>query len=96
MCSSDLVITDDDFTSIARGVRQGRTIFDNLRKAMTYLIAVHVAIFGASLVPVLVGDWPLVLLPLQIAFLEFIIDPACSIVFESEGADPRVRHDSQR
>ena len=85
-----LVITDDDFTSIARGVRQGRAIFDNLRKAMTYLIAVHVAIFGTSLVPVLVADWPLVLLPLQIAFLEFIIDPACSIVFESEDADPRV------
>ncbi|MFM8943689.1 MAG: HAD-IC family P-type ATPase [Actinomycetota bacterium] len=85
-----LVITDDDFTSIVRGIRQGRGIFENLRKAMTYLIAVHVAIFGTSLVPVLVATWPLVLLPLQIALLEFIIDPACSIVFESEDADPRV------
>jgi P-type Ca2+ transporter type 2C len=85
-----LVITDDDFASIAGGIRQGRGIFDNLRKAMSYIIAVHVLIFGMSLIPVFVADWPLVLLPVQIAFLELIIDPACSIVFESEGIDPRI------
>lgn len=85
-----LVITDDDFASIAGGVRQGRWIFDNLRKAMAYIIAVHVPIFGMSLIPVFVSDWPLVLMPVQIAFLQLIIDPACSIVFESEQIDPRV------
>lgn len=85
-----LVITDDDFASIASGVRQGRGIFDNLRKAMTYVIAVHVPIFGMALVPVFVRDWPLVLLPLQIALLELIIDPACSVVFESEQIDPHI------
>ncbi len=83
-----LVITDDDFASIASGIRQGRGIFDNLRKAMTYVIAVHVPIFGMALIPVFVADWPLVLLPLQIALLELIIDPACSVVFESEEVDP--------
>ena len=88
--SADLVITDDDFTSIAGGVRQGRGIFANLRKAMSYVIAVHVPIFGMSLIPVFVTGWPLVLLPVQIAFLELIIDPACSIVFESEQIDPRI------
>ena len=88
-----LVITDDDFASIASGVRQGRGIFDNLRKAMSYIIAVHVPIFGMALLPVFVEDWPLVLLPLQIALLELIIDPACSIVFEAEQIDPRLmRH----
>ena len=84
-----LVITDDDFTSIVGGIRQGRGIFGNLRKAMAYTIAVHVPIFGMSLIPVLVADWPLALLPLQIAFLELIIDPACSIVFEAEEPDPQ-------
>ena len=84
-----LVITDDDFTSIAAGVRQGRGIFANLRKAMTYTIAVHVPILGMALIPVFVTDWPLALLPLQIAFLELIIDPACSVVFEAEEPDPR-------
>ena len=85
-----LVITDDDFSSIAAGIRQGRGIFDNLRKAMTYIMAVHVPIFGMALIPVFVSDWPLVLLPLQIALLELIIDPACSIVFESEQVDPEI------
>ncbi|WP_034806212.1 cation-translocating P-type ATPase [Intrasporangium oryzae] len=88
--SAALVITDDDFASIAGGIRQGRGIFDNLRKAMAYIIAVHVPIVGMSLVPVFVADWPLVLLPVQIAFLELIIDPACSVVFEAEEIDPQV------
>ncbi|MFN8037141.1 MAG: cation-translocating P-type ATPase [Acidimicrobiia bacterium] len=88
--SAALVITDDDFASIAGGVRQGRGIFDNLRKALSYTIAVHVPILGMSLVPVFVRDWPLVLHPVQIAFLELIIDPACSVVFESEQIDPEI------
>jgi Ca2+-transporting ATPase len=85
-----IVITDDDFSSIVGGVRRGRGIFDNLRKAMSYIIAVHVPIAGMSLIPVFVSGWPLVLLPVQIAFLELIIDPACSIVFEAEQIDPDI------
>ncbi len=88
--SAALVITDDDFTSIVGGVRQGRGVFDNLRKAMAYIIAVHVPLVGMALVPLLVADWPLVLLPLQIAILELVIDPACSVVFEAEQVDPLV------
>jgi len=88
--SAALVITDDDFSSIVGGVRLGRGIFDNLRKAMAYIIAVHVPIAGMSLIPVFAVDWPLVLLPVQIAFLELIIDPACSIVFEAEPTDPMI------
>ncbi len=88
--SAALVLTDDDFASIAGGIRQGRGIFDNLRKAMSYIIAVHVPIVGMSLIPVFVSGWPLVLLPVQIAFLELIIDPACSVVFESEQIDPKI------
>src|SRR5512143_1645888 len=57
---------------------------------MSYILAVHVPIFGMSLIPVFVADWPLVLLPVQIAFLELIIDPACSVVFEAEQIDPKV------
>ena len=94
--SAALVITDDDFTSIVGGVRQGRGIFANLRKAMAYVIAVHVPIFGMSLIPVFVPGWPLVLLPAQIAFLELVIDPACSVVFESEQIDPQVMDQQPR
>jgi Ca2+-transporting ATPase len=78
-----LVLFDDDFTSIVRAVRLGRRIFDNLCKAIGFLLAVHVPIAGLSVLPVLVG-WPLILLPVHIVFLELIIDPACSIAFESE------------
>jgi Ca2+-transporting ATPase len=94
--SAALVITDDDFASIAGGIRQGRGIFDNLRKAMAYIIAVHVPIVGMSLIPVFVVEWPLVLLPALIAFIELIIDPACSIVFEAEQADPDIMEQSPR
>jgi Ca2+-transporting ATPase len=81
--SSDLVLLKDDFSSIVDAVRLGRRIFDNLKKAMAYIISVHVPIAGISLIPVLAG-WPLILYPVHIVFLELIIDPACSVVFESE------------
>lgn len=80
--SSDLVLLDDDFSSIVHAVRMGRRIYDNIRKAICYILAVHVPIAGMSLIPVLL-KWPLVLLPVHIVFLELIIDPACSIVFEA-------------
>ena len=88
--AASLIITDDNFTSITSAIRLGRGIFENLRKAMSYIVAVHITIFGITLIPVFVGAWPLILLPVLIAFLELIIDPACSIVFEAEQVDPRV------
>jgi Ca2+-transporting ATPase len=78
-----LVLLDDDFSSIVKAIRLGRRIFDNLRKAMSYILAVHVPIAGLSLIPVIL-KWPLVLLPVHVVFLELIIDPACSIAFEAE------------
>jgi len=78
-----LVLLDDDFGSIVNAVRLGRRIYDNLRKAMGYLLAVHVPIAGLTLLPLLFG-WPLVFTPVHIAFLELIIDPVSSVVFEAE------------
>jgi len=84
-----LVLTDDNFTSIVAAMRLGRRIFDNLRKAMGYVIAVHVPIAGLSLIPVLLG-WPMLLHPIHVAFLELVIDPACSIAFEAEPEEPGI------
>ncbi len=81
--ASSLVLLDDNFTSIVSAVRLGRRIFDNLKKAMAYIFSIHVPIAGMSLIPVLF-NLPLILLPVHIVFLELIIDPACSIVFEAE------------
>ncbi|MFZ9693651.1 MAG: cation-translocating P-type ATPase [Candidatus Nanopelagicales bacterium] len=86
--AASLVIADDDFTTLVRGIKQGRGIYSNLRKAMVYILAIHVPLLGLSLTPVLNSAWPILLLPIQIAFIELIIDPACSVVFESEEFDP--------
>jgi Ca2+-transporting ATPase len=87
--SSSLVLLDDDFSSIVTAFKMGRRIFDNIKKAMAYIFAIHVPIAGMSLIPVLF-KWPLVLLPVHIVFLELIIDPACSIVFEAEPEEAHV------
>ena len=81
--ASAIVLLDDDFGSIVKAVRLGRRIYDNLRKAMGYLLAVHVPIAGLSLLPIICG-WPLIFTPVHIAFLELVIDPVASIVFEAE------------
>jgi Ca2+-transporting ATPase len=78
-----LVLLHDDFSAILKAIAQGRLTFANLRQAMVYTMAVHVPIVGLALLPVLFG-FPLILAPLHIAFLELIMDPACSIVFESQ------------
>jgi Ca2+-transporting ATPase len=78
-----LVLLDDNFASIVQAVRMGRRIFDNLKKAMAFIFSVHIPIAGLSLVPVLL-KWPLAFFPVHILFLELIIDPACTLIFEME------------
>ena len=87
--SAALVLLDDDFSSIVQAVRLGRRIFDNIKKAIAYIFAIHVPIAGMSLIPVLF-KWPLVLMPVHILFLELIIDPACSTIFEAEQEEANV------
>ncbi len=87
--ASSVVLLNDNFAALVHAVRLGRRIFDNLRKSMSYILAVHVPIAGMALVPVLLG-WPTVLFPLHIAFLELVIDPACSMVFENEPDEPQL------
>ncbi|MGZ4854161.1 MAG: cation-translocating P-type ATPase [Candidatus Angelobacter sp.] len=84
-----LVLLDDDFSSIVNAIRLGRRIYDNLKKATSFVFAVHVPIAGVTLVPLLLG-WPLLLMPVNVVFLELIIDPACSIAFEAEPEEENV------
>jgi len=84
--AASLVLLNDDFAAIVVTVRLGRRIYDNLRKALTYVVAVHLPIAGMSLLPLLLGS-PLVFFPVHIVFLEMIINPACAIVFEAEAAE---------
>jgi Ca2+-transporting ATPase len=82
--ASSLVLLDDNFASIVSAIRTGRRIFDNLQKAMSYIVAIHIPIIGLTLLPAFIPSLPLLLLPLHIVFLQLIIDPVCSIAFEYE------------
>ena len=84
--AASLVLLDDDFPTMVRAVREGRRIYANMQKAFAYLVAIHVAIAGVALLPVLF-DLPIVLFPVQIVFLELLIDPTCSIAFEGDPAE---------
>jgi Ca2+-transporting ATPase len=81
--ASSIVLLDDDFGSIVTAVRLGRRIYDNLRKAMGFIVAVHVPIAGLALLPLVLG-FPIIFSPIHIAFLEMVIDPVCTLVFEAE------------
>jgi Ca2+-transporting ATPase len=82
--ASSLVLLDDNFASIVSAMRSGRRIFDNLQKAMSYILAIHIPIIGLTLLPAFINSLPILLMPLHIVFMELIIDPGCSIAFESE------------
>ncbi|MFZ4724082.1 MAG: cation-translocating P-type ATPase [Paludibacter sp.] len=88
--ASSLVLMDDNFSSIVAAIRMGRRIFDNLQKAFGYTFAIHVPIAGLSLIPILIADLPIILWPVHIVFMELIIDPACSIIFEAEKEEENV------
>jgi P-type Ca2+ transporter type 2C len=88
--AASIVLLDDDFSSIVQAVKLGRRIYDNIRKAIVFIVAVHVPIAGLSMLPVFFADWPLLLLPVHIAFLQLIIDPACTLIFEAEPAEADV------
>jgi len=87
--ASSIVLLDDDFGSIVTAIRLGRRIYDNLRKTTGFIFAVHVPIAGLALLPLLFG-LPILFGPMHIAFLEMIIDPVCSLVFEAETEEDNV------
>lgn len=84
--ASDMVLTDDNFTSIVNAIKEGRRIFSNIRKAMGFIIAVHVPISVLAIIPIIFG-WPSILTPIHIVILELLIDPTCTLVFENEPAE---------
>ncbi len=85
--AASLVLLTDDFSAIVQAIRLGRRIYDNIKKAIAFILAVHVPIIGLSMLPVFIPSWPLLLFPAHIVFLELIIDPTCSLVFEAEAEE---------
>jgi len=93
--ASAIVLLDDDFGSIVNAVRLGRRIYDNLRKAMGFIFAVHVPVAGLALLPLILG-LPIIFGPIHIALLEMVIDPVCTLVFEAESEEEDVMRRSPR
>jgi Ca2+-transporting ATPase len=87
--ASDIVLLDDRFESMVAAIRLGRRIYDNLQKAILFILAIHVPIAGLTMLPVIL-KLPLFLLPIHIVFLELIIDPACSLIYEVEAEEPDI------
>lgn len=91
-----LILLDDNFASIVAAIRSGRRIFDNLQKAMSYVLAIHIPIIGMALIPSFLSFLPIFLMPLHIVFLELIIDPICSVAFELEQEEKGIMTRSPR
>ncbi|MDI3317588.1 MAG: HAD-IC family P-type ATPase [Bacillota bacterium] len=85
--AADMVLLDDNFVTIAKALRQGRRIYDNIRKAVAYILTIHLPIAGLALLAPLLG-LPLFLWPIHIALLELVLDPTCSVVFEATPEEP--------
>ncbi|MCQ4163546.1 cation-translocating P-type ATPase [Tahibacter harae] len=83
--AAQIVLLDDNFVSVVNGIRLGRQIYANIRRALRYILAVHVPVVAMAVLPLLLGG-PLVLSPVHIVFLELVIDPACTLVFERQPA----------
>jgi len=94
--ASSLVLLDDNFASIVSAIRYGRRIFDNLQKAMSYILAIHIPIIGLTLLPAFFPSLPILLMPLHIIFMELIIDPVCSVAFETEQEEKGIMNRSPR
>ena len=90
--AADLILMDDNFHTIVETVRDGRRIYDNIRKAVGYVFTIHIPIALASLLAPMLGipAAALLLLPLHVVLLELIIDPTCSIVLERQPAEPDI------
>jgi Ca2+-transporting ATPase len=94
--TASLVLLDDNFTSIVVAIRMGRKIFDNLQKAMSYILAIHIPIIGLTLLPAFSSNFLIVLMPVHIVFLELVIDPISSVAFESEGEETGIMNKPPR
>lgn len=87
--AAHMILMDDNFTTIVNSVKDGRRIFDNIRKAMVYIMVIHIPIIALAVCSPLFNI-PQILLPVHIVLMELIIDPTCSIIFEGEEAEPYI------
>ena len=91
--ASDLILTDDNLDKVAEAIQQGRKIFSNLKKAVRYIISIHIPIIFTAALPLLLGwKFPNIFTPVHIIFLELVMGPTCSIFYEREPVEGNIMH----
>jgi len=90
--AADLILLDDNFSTIVNTIKDGRRIYDNIKKAIGYVFSIHIPIaFASLLAPLLsINSSSLLFLPLHVVLLELLIDPTCSIVLERQPAESNI------
>jgi Ca2+-transporting ATPase len=88
--AASLVLLKDQFTALVEAISMGRHLINKIQNALSYIVAIHIPIIGLCILPALFSTMPVFLLPFHIAFLELIIDPACSLAFENAPKEKNV------
>lgn len=89
--SANLILTDDNLEKVAEAIQQGRKIYSNLKKAIRYIISIHIPIILTAALPLIFGwKYPNIFTPIHIIFLELIMGPTCSIFFEREPVEKNI------
>ncbi|HPH86450.1 MAG TPA: cation-translocating P-type ATPase [Ferruginibacter sp.] len=95
--AADLVITDDNLEKISAAIQQGRRIYSNFKKAVRYIISIHIPIILTASLPLLLGwKFPNIFTPIHVIFLELIMGPTCSVFYEREPVEPGIMHNPPR
>jgi Ca2+-transporting ATPase len=82
---SSLVLSDDDLGKMVDAIAMGRRIYTNLKKAIQYIISIHIPIILTVLLPLILGwVYPSIFTPVHVIFLELVMGPTCSIIYENE------------
>lgn len=95
--AADLIITDDNLDKITDAIRQGRKIYSNFKKAIRYIISIHIPIILTASLPLVLGwKFPNIFTPIHIIFLELIMGPTCSIFYEREPVESNIMNKPPR
>ncbi len=95
--ASSLVLINDDLSGMLAAVASGRTIYKNLKNAIRYIITIHLPLISIVTLPLLLGwRFPELFTPIHVIFLELLMGPTCSIVFENEPAHGNEMHEPPR
>jgi Ca2+-transporting ATPase len=95
--AANLILVEDDLAKMIEAIAMGRKIYANLKKAIQYIISIHIPIIMIVFIPLVLGwVYPNIFSPVHIIFLEIIMGPTCSIIYENEPIEPNMMRQKPR